>query len=51
MAGGMDNVLEMSEHAGDTAAAQFERPDREAARKDWPALLRLLERKGIDYRS
>jgi ribulose-5-phosphate 4-epimerase/fuculose-1-phosphate aldolase len=49
MAGGIDNVLQMSERAAATATQQFERPDREAAHKDWPALLRLLERKGIDY--
>jgi len=49
-AGGLENVLQMSKHAADTAAAQFARTDRPAAHKDWPALLRLLERKGIDYR-
>ena len=50
VAGGMEHVLLMSPRAADTAAAQFARPDRPAAHKDWPALLRLLERKGIDYR-
>ena len=50
LAGGMDNVLQMSRSAGDTAHEQFDRPNRSAAHKDWPALLRLLERKGIDYR-
>ena len=49
MAGGMHNVLEMPEHAAATATEQFERPDRPAAHKDWPALLRMLERRGIDY--
>ena len=49
MAGGMDNVLQMSRHAGDTAAAQFERPGRSSTTKDWPALLRLLDRKGSNY--
>jgi ribulose-5-phosphate 4-epimerase/fuculose-1-phosphate aldolase len=48
--GGMENVLEMSRHAADTAAKQFDRPNRIGAYKDWPALLRMLERKGIDYR-
>ena len=51
MAGGMDNVLQMSRQAGDTAAAQFERPDRPSSHKDWPALLRLLDRKGSNYAS
>jgi ribulose-5-phosphate 4-epimerase/fuculose-1-phosphate aldolase len=48
--GGMDNVLQMSASAAATATAQFERPDRPSNHKDWPALLRLLERRGIDYR-
>ena len=50
-AGGMDNVLQMSQRAGDTASQQFNRPDRPSNHKDWPALLRLLERKGSNYAS
>jgi ribulose-5-phosphate 4-epimerase/fuculose-1-phosphate aldolase len=50
-AGGMENVLEMSRRAGDEAAKQFDRPDRPSTHKDWPALLRLLERKGSNYAS
>ena len=50
-AGGMENVLEMSQRAGDEAAKQFNRPDRPSTHKDWPALLRLLERKGSNYAS
>lgn len=46
---GQDQVLKMSEDAAKTAAKQFNRPGREATKRDWPALLRLLERKGIDY--
>jgi ribulose-5-phosphate 4-epimerase/fuculose-1-phosphate aldolase len=49
MAGGLPNVLEMSASAAATATEQFDRPDRPAAHKDWPALLRMLERRGIDY--
>jgi ribulose-5-phosphate 4-epimerase/fuculose-1-phosphate aldolase len=49
MAGGMENVLEMSERAAATAHEQFHREDRSSAHKDWPALLRMLERKGIRY--
>ena len=49
MAGGLDNVLQMSKSAADTATEQFHRPDRPSNHKDWPALLRLLERRGIDY--
>ncbi|HEX5093390.1 MAG TPA: class II aldolase/adducin family protein, partial [Burkholderiales bacterium] len=49
MAGGAHNVLEMSQGAADTSTEQFDRPNRTAAHKDWPALLRMLERRGIDY--
>ena len=49
--GGMENVLKMSEHAAKTAAAQFNRPDRPALTKSWPALLRLLDRRNIQYAS
>jgi ribulose-5-phosphate 4-epimerase/fuculose-1-phosphate aldolase len=50
MAGGMDNVLQMSKAAGDSAAKTFERPNRASTKKDWPSLLRLLERRGINYK-
>jgi ribulose-5-phosphate 4-epimerase/fuculose-1-phosphate aldolase len=49
MAGGLENVQPMSQGAADTATEQFERGDRPSTHKDWPALLRLLERRGIDY--
>jgi ribulose-5-phosphate 4-epimerase/fuculose-1-phosphate aldolase len=49
MAGGMANVLEMTKEAGDAAAKTFERPNRPSVHKDWPALLRMLDRKGIQY--
>ena len=29
---------------------QFERSDRSSPHKDWPALLRLLDRNGSNYR-
>jgi ribulose-5-phosphate 4-epimerase/fuculose-1-phosphate aldolase len=48
-AGGMENVLEMSQQAADAAAKQFQRESRPAQQKDWPALLRMLERRGIKY--
>jgi ribulose-5-phosphate 4-epimerase/fuculose-1-phosphate aldolase len=48
-AGGMENVLLMSQRAADNTAQQFSRLDRPSTHKDWPALLRLLERKGIRY--
>ena len=50
-AGGMENVLQMSQRAGDTASQQFNRPNRPSNHKDWPALLRLLDRRGSNYAS
>ena len=50
LAGGLANVQEMSTQAGDTAAAQLEREGRPATHKDWPALLRMLDRRGVKYR-
>jgi len=50
-AGGLQNVIEMSQAAGDAAAKQFDRPNRPSQHKDWPALLRLLDRKGSNYAS
>ena len=50
-AGGLDNVIQMSQAAGDAAAKQFNRPGRPSNQKEWPALLRLLERKGSNYAS
>jgi len=51
MAGGMENVIQMSKSAGDAASKQFNRANRPSQHKDWPALLRLLERKGSNYAS
>jgi ribulose-5-phosphate 4-epimerase/fuculose-1-phosphate aldolase len=49
LSGGLENVQIMAQNAADTAAEQFDRPDRPSTHKDWPALLRLLERRGINY--
>ena len=49
LAGGRVEVGLISEKAAKTAIEQFEHPNRSAIHKDWPALLRLLERKGINY--
>ena len=48
-AGGLHNVQLMSAAAAQTSTAQFNRPNRPAHHKDWPALLRMLERRGIRY--
>jgi ribulose-5-phosphate 4-epimerase/fuculose-1-phosphate aldolase len=50
-AGGMENVLQMSKAAADMATKQFAREGRPANEKDWPALLRMLDRRGIEYRN
>jgi ribulose-5-phosphate 4-epimerase/fuculose-1-phosphate aldolase len=47
--GGMHNVQIMSDAAAKTSTEQFNRPNRPAGYKDWPALLRMLERRGIRY--
>ena len=49
LAGGMHNVQLMSQEAADSATKSLQRVGRPAALKDWPALLRMLERKGIKY--
>jgi ribulose-5-phosphate 4-epimerase/fuculose-1-phosphate aldolase len=49
LAGGMHNVQLMSQEAADSATKSLQRVGRPAAHKDWPALLRMLERKGIKY--
>jgi ribulose-5-phosphate 4-epimerase/fuculose-1-phosphate aldolase len=48
-AGGMHNVHVMSEAAAKSATASLRRENRPAQHKDWPALLRMLERKGVKY--
>jgi ribulose-5-phosphate 4-epimerase/fuculose-1-phosphate aldolase len=49
LAGGLHNVQIMSDAAAQTSTQQFQRSNRPAAHKDWPALLRMLDRKGIRY--
>ena len=49
IAGGLENVLLMSTQAAATADEQFHRDNRSSQHKDWPALLRMLERKGVRY--
>ncbi len=49
IANGNVEVTLISEQAAKKGFEQFEKPGRPAAQKDWPALLRLLDRKGIRY--
>lgn len=50
LAAGHVEVETMSQAAAQKAFGQFHRSERNAPRKDWPALLRLLARRGIRYR-
>jgi ribulose-5-phosphate 4-epimerase/fuculose-1-phosphate aldolase len=49
LAGGLQNVQLMTEQAAQSSTAALKRPMRPAQQKDWPALLRMLERRGIKY--
>jgi hypothetical protein len=39
----------MSDAAAQTSTQQFNRSNRPAYHKDWPALLRMLDRRGVRY--
>ena len=49
MAGGLHNVQLMSDQAAKQSTESLKRPMRPSTHKDWPALLRMLERRGIKY--
>ena len=49
MAGGLQNVQLMSDAAAESSTQALQRPMRPSTHKDWPALLRMLERRGITY--
>jgi ribulose-5-phosphate 4-epimerase/fuculose-1-phosphate aldolase len=49
LSGGLHNVQIMSDAAARTSSQQFNRPNRPANHKDWPALLRMLDRRGVRY--
>jgi ribulose-5-phosphate 4-epimerase/fuculose-1-phosphate aldolase len=51
IAGGRVEVGLISEQTAQKGFRQFERPGRPSLHKEWPALLRLLDRKGIEYRN
>ena len=48
-AAGLHNVQLMSDAAARTSTEQFNRPNRPAQHKDWPALLRMPDRRGARY--
>jgi hypothetical protein len=39
----------MTEAAAKESSTQFKRPNRPGGYKDWPALLRMLDRRGVKY--
>ncbi|MGH8677520.1 MAG: class II aldolase/adducin family protein, partial [Burkholderiales bacterium] len=51
LAGGRAEVTLISEETANKVFKQFERPGGAEVHKDWPALLRLLDRKGVAYRN
>lgn len=46
--GGISNVRQMSPQAAETSAQQFSGANRRGVQRGWIALLRMLERQGID---
>ena len=51
LAGGRVEPLIISEQTAQKGFDQFQRPGGAELEKEWPALLRLLDRKGIAYRN
>lgn len=51
LAGGRVEVTLISQETANKVFKQFERPGGAEVHKDWPALLRLLDRKGVAYRN
>ena len=50
LAGGREHVKRIPQDVVEHGGKQFNRPGRESVGKDWDALLRLLERRGVQYR-
>jgi ribulose-5-phosphate 4-epimerase/fuculose-1-phosphate aldolase len=48
-AGGLHNVQLMSDEAAKKSYDRLSMTDHPRAHRDWPALLRLLDRRGIRY--
>ena len=49
MAGGAHNVQIMTDAAAQNSTRQLRREGRPASHKDWPALLRMLDRRGVRF--
>ncbi|MBK8064971.1 MAG: class II aldolase/adducin family protein [Betaproteobacteria bacterium] len=50
LAGGREHVTLIPQEVIDRGEKQFNRPGRESVGKDWAALLRMLDRRGIQYK-
>jgi ribulose-5-phosphate 4-epimerase/fuculose-1-phosphate aldolase len=51
MAAGRDRITLIPQSAIERTRAQVNRPRSENERRDWPALLRMLDRRQADFRS
>ena len=51
LSGGQDTVTFITDATVEKGKQQFNRPNRQSAEKHWPALLRMLDRKGSDYKN
>jgi len=51
LSGGREHVTLIPQGTVEKVHQQFNRPNRESANKHWPALLRMLDRRGSDYRN
>ena len=49
LSAGREGVTLMTPDVIEKGRQQFNRPNRESANKHWPALLRMLDRRGSDY--
>ena len=50
LSGGQDTVTLITPETVKKGHQQFNRPNRESSKKHWPALLRMLDRRGSDYK-
>ena len=51
LSGGLENVQLMSDQAAATSDKQFHNPERLKRMRDWYALLRILDKKGSNFRT
>ena len=51
LSGGQDTVTFITDETVAKGKQQFNRPNRQSSEKHWPALLRMLERRGSDYKN